>query len=755
MNKALLAYKNPELPIDERVNDLLKRMTLEEKVVQLYAINWESTLLDENGNFSLEDARRSHPHGAAYIGRVGMHNRGPAESAQLTNAVQRYLVEETRLGIPALVIDEALHGHMAFGSTSFPQAIALGSTWDPALVERVFSAAAAEMRARGGNYALTPVLDLARDPRWGRTEETYGEDPFLTARLGCAAVRGLQGARLPIEPDRVLATAKHFAVHGQPEAGTNSGPANYAERIVREQFLEPFRAAVMEAGVYTVMASYNEINGVPSHVNTWLLEQVLRREWGFQGLVCSDGNGVDELVFLHRVAVDQAEAARKSLAAGVDIELGGCFATLLEQVKDGKVLQALLDRAVGRMLRAKFMLGLFENPYCDPQAAADVTNCAAHQALALEAARKAAVLLKNQGGLLPLDERALKRIAVIGPNAAQLHLGGYSVDPGRGVSILDGIRARVPAVEVTYAEGCRITDDARGWQDWWRDEIIPPNPQEEEARITEAVEAARGCDLAVLVVGENESICREGWSREHLGDRDTLDLAGRQDELIHAVVETGVPVVLVLVNGRPLSINYAAAHVPAILECWYLGQESGTAVAEILFGDVNPGGKLPITFPRTVGQIPAYYYHKPSGRRGYVFSDASPLFHFGHGLSYTTFAYSHLQVSPQCIRPAESATLSVRVTNTGARAGDEVVQFYLRDQVSSLTRPVKELRGFERISLQPGESRTVHFTVSPAALQFLGPDMQPVVEPGLFDLMVGGSSAEVQSVTLEVVGDEA
>ncbi len=750
------SYRNPDLPIDQRVADLLGRMTLAEKLAQMSIFPGNiaedvDSLLDEAGRLDVPRARAAWPHGVGAIGRLGLH-RSPGDTARLYNDIQRLLIEQTRLGIPALFVDEALHGLMAQGSASFPQAIALASTWDPSLVQEVFTAAAAEMRARGGNYALTPVLDLARDPRWGRSEETYGEDPHLAATIGVAAVRGLQGDGLPIAADRVLATAKHFAVHGQPEAGCNGGPTNFAQRDIREVFLRPFQAAVVEAGVQSVMASYNEIDGIPAHVNHWLLGDVLRGEWGFQGFVASDGYGIHQLISEHHVAADTADAARQTLLAGVDFELDEAFPTLLAQVRAGVVPEAAIDQAAGRVLRAKFLLGLFEQPYVDLAQAERITNCQAHQELALRAAQRALVLLKNDG-LLPLDASNLRTLAVIGPNAADLHLGGYSVDHGRGRSVLDGLRARLDGqAQVLYAEGCRITEGAQGWQGWWDDAVTPADPAEDDARIAEAVEVARQADVVLLVLGENESTCREGWSAEHLGDRDTLDLPGRQDDLARAVLATGTPVVVLLLNGRPLSVVELAERAPAILEGWYLGQETGSAVADVLFGDVNPGGKLPITFPRSVGQLPAFYNHKPSARRGYLFHSNAPLFPFGHGLSYTTFAYGNLRVTPERIAPDDQAVVRVDVTNTGKRAGDEVVQLYLRDQVSSVTRPVMELKGFRRITLQPGETLTVEFGLGPEQLQFLDTQMQWVVEPGLFDVMIGGSSAQVQTVVLEVAG---
>lgn len=748
------AYRNPGLPVAPRVADLLGRMTLEEKVAQLYSVHLDAgELCNPDGSFSAEKARQLLPHGASHLGRPGL-KRSPRATAELTNAIQRYLVEETRLGIPALFSDEALHGLMAQGATSFPQAIGLASTWDPDLLERVFSAAGHEARARGSNYVFTPVLDLAREPRWGRTEETYGEDPHLVTRLGVAAIRGLQGRETNIDDQHVLATAKHFAAHGQPEGGTNAAPANFSERILREQFLPPFQAAVMEAGVGSVMASYNEIDGIPVHANRWLLGQVLREEWGFQGLLTSDGMGINDLLRLHHVVETPEEAARLALETGIEVELGDAslYPGLVAQVEAGLVDISLVDAAVSRVLRAKFLLGLFDRPYVDPEHAEQINNCTAHRALALEAAHKAIILLKNEGNLLPLDPANLGSMAVIGPNAATVHMGGYSGDPGRKISILDGIRAKVgDRVRVEYAEGCRITENHTGcYEAWIEDPVILSDPAEDAARIAEAARVAAGCDLAVVVLGDTESTCREAWSPEHPGDRDSLDLPARQNDLVEALLATGVPLVVVLINGRPATINRIAETVPAILEGWYLGQETGTAVADVLFGEVNPGGKLPITFPRSIGQLPVYYYQKPSGKRGYLFSSTAPLFPFGHGLSYTTFAYGNLRVEPARIPPDGRATVRVEVTNTGDRAGDEVVQLYIRDQVCSVTRPVLELKGFRRIGLQPGETQTVAFELGPEALSFLDGKMQRVVEPGRFDVLVGGSSARLDGTILEV-----
>jgi beta-glucosidase len=751
-----LPYRDPSLPAGARTADLLSRMTVAEKCAQLVS---DFGMDSPDGVFSAEAARAAFPHGAG-IANTHHRSRGVRATVRYMNALQAFLRDETRLGIPALGFGEGLHGYMAHEATSFPQAIGLASAWDPGLQERVFAAVAREMRARGAHYVLSPMLDVARDPRWGRTEETYGEDPYLVARLGVAAVCGLQGDTSTagpdelLAPDKVIATAKHFAAHGAPEAGANCAPANVAERLLREELLAPFEAAVREGGIGSVMASYNEINGIPSHVNRWLLGDVLRGEWGFAGLVVSDGWGVDDLYRLHRVAASPADAAVKAFRSGVEAELGRTFLTLEQAVAAGEISLAALDSAVGKVLELKFRLGLFENPFVDEEQAVATTNSAGHRALALEAARRCLVLLKNQGKLLPLDPATLNSIAVIGPNADALRLGGYSGDPGCGVTVLEGIRARLNGrAKVLYAEGCGITRAPASSHDaWFADEVIPADSARDEALIAEAVRTAQRSEVALLVLGDNQQTCREGWSAQHLGDRDSLDLPGRQEELLRRVSATGRPTVLLLLGGRPASIGFAAAHVPAILEGWYLGQATGTAVAEVLFGDTGPGGKLPITFPRAAGQIPAYYYHKPSARRGYVLGDATPLYPFGHGLGYTTFDYTGLRLSRAEIRAGDTTDLAVDVINTGERTGDEVIQLYIQDRLSSLvTRPVKLLKGFRRITLAPGESRTVTFRVGPEALEYLDEEMRRTVEPGEFALTVGGSSETRLEVTLTVV----
>ncbi|HET7259560.1 MAG TPA: glycoside hydrolase family 3 N-terminal domain-containing protein [Candidatus Acidoferrum sp.] len=751
------AYRNPKLPIEQRLSDLIGRMTLEEKVAQLEGV-WEnrqfmktpeSRFVDDNGKFLPERAAVLLKDGIGEMSRPS-EGRGPREMAEFTNTMQKWLRENTRLGIPVLFHDECLHGHVAQKGTSYPQAIGLASTWDPGLVHDVFTATAAEARARGAQECLAPVLDLARDPRWGRTEETYGEDPYLVSRIGVAAIEGFQGPGPFVDKSHVMATAKHFAVHGQPEAGTNVAPGNYSERVIREYWLKPFEAAVKEGHVQSVMASYNEVDGIPSHSNRHLLIDILRHEWGFRGVLVSDYFGITELIRIHHVVGTKEEAAKLALESGVDVELPfpDAFPSLIEQVKEGKVAEATIDRALTNFLREKFLAGLFDDPYVDPDYAEKITNNADHQKLALQAALETITLLKNQDHLLPLDPSKYKRIAVIGPNAADVHLGGYSDKPGRGVSILQGIKNRVgPGTEVLYSEGTKITETL---PDWDADKVVLGDPELNAKRIAEAVKTAQKADVIVLVLGENEQTSREAWAPEHKGDRDDLALLGNQDDLAKAMLATHKPVVVILLHGRPDAITYLAQNVPAILDGWYLGQEGGTAAAEVLFGDYNPGGKLPITVPRSVGQLPDYYYQKPSAKREYLGSTTEPLYPFGWGLSYSTFKYDTPRVTPETIGPEGTARVSVNVTNTSKVRGDEVVQLYIRDEISSVTRPVKELRGFRRITLDAGEARTVEFTLGFDELSFLNRDMRRVVEPGTFKIMVGGNSVDLMETKLNV-----
>ncbi|MEJ1970257.1 MAG: glycoside hydrolase family 3 N-terminal domain-containing protein [Rhizomicrobium sp.] len=755
---AVPLYKDATQPIPARVEDLLRRMTLEEKVAQIGTVwNNKDTMLKPDGSFDPAKAGAALPYGVGQIARPGDlegtkltgRGRDTRTATALINAIQHWAVEHTRLGIPVFFHEEGLHGAVVVDGTSFPQAIALASTWDPELVRRVNAVTGRELAARGVSEALSPVVDVARDPRWGRIEETFGEDPYLVGEMGVAAIQGLQGDTLPLGPDHVFATLKHMTGHGQPESGTNVGPAPYGERTLREFFFPPFEEAVRRTNVRAVMASYNEIDGVPSHVNTWLLTGVLRGEWGYQGAVVSDYFAIEQLADIHHVAADHAAAAIRSLRAGVDLDNpnGASFSTLVASVHAGLVTEKDIDAAVRRFLTLKFQAGLFEHPYHDEAAADALTGNAEADALAADAARRAIVLLKNDG-TLPLA-KTIKTLAVIGPNAQGIHLGGYSGVPRKTVDILAGIKAKLGAgVNVVYAEGDRITESS----EWGADAVALADPAQNRRRIADAVKVARTADAIVLVLGDTEQTSREAWADNHLGDRDSLDLVGQQDELANAIFALGKPVVVVLINGRPLSVVNVAAKANALVEGWYLGQETGTAMADVLFGDANPGGHLPVTIARSVGQLPMFYNYKPSAHRGYLFDTTAPLFPFGWGLSYTTFDISSPRLSAAAIKPDGSVTVSVDVKNTGARAGDEVVQLYLHQQVASVTRPVKELKGFQRVTLKPGETRTVTFTVGPHELRLWNIDMKRVVEPGAFDVMVGANSQDLKTAILTVTG---
>ena len=757
-----LPYKNPDLPAARRVKDLLSRMTLEEKAAQMMCV-WQKkaeTLVDADGNFDLHKAKAAfkHGHGLGQVGRPSDAGKGKnaRQMAELTNAIQKFFVENSRLAIPVIFHEECLHGHAAIDATSFPQPIALGATFDTDLIESLFTMTAEEARLRGTHQALTPVVDVARDPRWGRVEETYGEDPYLVSRLGIAAVRGFQGDASFSDKKRVIATLKHFAAHGQPESGMNCAPVNVSERVLRETFLFTFKEALDKGGAISVMASYNEIDGVPSHASKWLLRDVLRKEWGFKGFVVSDYYAIWELGYRpdthgHFVAKDKKESCALAVRAGVNIELPepDCYLHLVELVRKGVLKESELDDLVAPMIFWKFQMRLFDDPYVDPEEAERVVGCDGNRELALQAAQKSITLLKNENDLLPLDLNKLQSIAVIGPNANRSLLGGYSGAPKHNVTVLDGIRAKVgKRVKVLYSEGCKITLGGS----WNQDEVTPSNPDEDRKMIAQAVRVARRADVIVLAIGGNEQTSREAWSLNHLGDRTSLDLIGRQEELVKAMIATGKPVVVFLFNGRPLSINYVSQEAPAIFECWYLGQETGRAVADCLFGDVNPSGKLPITIPRSAGHLPAFYNYKPSARRGYLFDDVSPLYAFGYGLSYTTFAVENVRLARKKINRDGSTRVLADVTNTGKRDGAEVVQMYVRDLVSSVTRPIKELKGFQKVELQPGETKAVAFDIKPESLAFYDVNMKRVVEPGEFEIMIGNSSrdSDLRKVILTV-----
>lgn len=756
---------------DAKVEALLADMTLDEKLAQISCIWFDKAkVLNSDGAFNPEKMKAAFPHGIGCFARpqdtFGMEDQGenrdpndssvvrkmsartPSETVTLINAIQKWHIEESRLGIPTLFHEEGLHGFQGRYATAFPQSIALAATFDPDLIEEVYSVTAREIRIRGAHHVLSPVVDIALDPRWGRIEETYGEDPYLVSRMGVASITGFQGKGFPIADDKVLTTLKHMTGHGQPEGGMNVGPSQISERVLRETFFPPFEAAIKEAGAASVMASYNEIDGIPSHANPWLLNDILRGEWGFDGVVVADYFAINELDRRHHVVNDIGEAGALSLKSGVDLELpdGIAFYALKEKIEAGKYDVKYVDQAVRRVLEMKIRGNVFETPYADGAKADALTGNQEARDLALEAAKKAAVLLKNKDNILPLDDSKYNKIAVIGPNANITVLGGYSDEPRQTVSILDGLKAKLGEDKIIHAQGVTLTDN----RSWWDDEVNLADRDQNLSDIYKAVAVAKDADLIILAIGGDESTSREAWSETHPGDRNDITLIGEQKELVDALAKTGKPMVSVVISGRPLSLENVEDELDAILYGWILGQETGTAVADLLFGDANPSGKMPVTVPRNVGQIPAFYNHKPTARRGYAFADVSPLYVFGEGMSYTTFEISEPTLSAATIAADGTANVSVTVTNTGVVAGDEVVQMYLRDKVSSVTRPVKELKGFKRVSLEPGASETVTLPITKEALQFYNRDMKRVVEPGEFDIMVGNSSENVQTITLTV-----
>lgn len=757
-------------PVSDRVTHLLSQMTREEKLAQIVAV-WVTQVLDDQRQFDETKARQELAHGIGHITRVAAASfSDPQTSARLANRIQRFLVENTRLGIPAIVHEESCAGFMARGATTFPQAIGLGAAWNPDLVAEMTAVIRQQIRAAGGHQALGPVLDITREPRWGRVEETFGEDPYLTTQIGLAYVRGMQTEDLS---RGVAATAKHFVAHGLPEGGRNWSPVLVGARELREVFVTPFKA-VIEAGIGSVMNAYHELDGIPLGGSREMMMDLLRDELGFGGVVSSDYYTLRTLVDYHRVARDASDAARLGLEAGIDIELPArdCYGEPLRQALErGDVKMDLVDAAVARILTLKFELGLFEQPYVDEGVVLTVYNTPEQLALSRRLAQQSIVLLKNEG-VLPLP-KTLQRIAVIGEHASSARLlqGDYhypahldhmvhaNVSPDapnpqqaaraairwdehlpETTTVLEAIRAAVSSqTEVRYARGGGPgSSDTSG--------------------IEEAVRAATGADAAVVVVGDLSGLgagCTVGESL----DSASLRLPGSQQALIESIHATGTPVVLVLVTGRPYDLSWADAHLPAVIEAWFPAQEGGNAIADVLFGDVSPSGRLPISFPRSVGQLPVFYNHKPSGGRShwqgqYIDSPSTPLYAFGHGLSYTRFSYSDLRLSETEVSPTGSVTVSVRVTNTGDRAGEEVVQLYVSDPIASVTRPVKQLKGFARAALQPGETKTVRFDLDVRHLAFYNADMQFVVEPGEIGVLIGASSEDIRAqASFTIVGE--
>jgi beta-glucosidase len=706
--------------IEKRIDALLARMTLAEKLGQLQQLDGEA-----NGN--------SRPEHRDLIRKGLLGSTLNVRGVERTNELQRIAMTEARLKIPVLFAFDVIHGYR----TVFPVPLGEASSWDPAAAQRSASVAASEAAASGVRWTFAPMVDIARDARWGRIVEGSGEDPYLGAAMARARVRGFQGTNYRA-PEKIVACAKHWVAYGAAEAGRDYNTTDISERTLREIYFPPFKAA-LDAGAGTFMSAFNDLNGVPASANPFTLTKVLRGEWRFDGFVVSDYTSVQELIN-HGLAANEMEAARLAINAGVDMEMVSRLYNKYgaQLLKEGKLSQVTLDEAVRRILRIKFRLGLFEQPYTDESRERTTLLSRENLAAAREIAGRSMVLLKNERETLPLD-KGTRSIAVIGPLADSQRdvLGSWTGD-GRtedAVTLLTGIKAIVsPATKVTYAKGCEVNDDST-------------------AGIADAVRAARDADVAIVAVGESADMSGEASSRS------SLDLPGRQLDLVKAIQATGKPTVVVLMNGRPLTINWVAENVPAILETWFAGTQAGNAIADVLFGDVNPGGKLPLTFPRAVGQEPLYYNHMNTGRppdannkytSKYLDVPWTPLYPFGYGLSYTQFSLTNLHLSAQRISPAGRLTVSVEVENTGKRAGDEVVQLYIRDVAASLTRPVKELKGFERITLRPGERRRVSFTLAPEQLGFYNREMRFVVEPGEFKIMVGTNSESGLGASFEV-----
>ena len=754
-SKSILPYKDKTLPISARVSDLVGRMTIEEKVGQLLCtLAWDYYEIDGNKvnvseKFKQElKAKQMGMLWATYRAdpwtkKTLANGLNPELAAKAGNALQKYVIENTRLGIPLFLAEEAPHGHMAIGTTVFPTGLGLAATWSENLATEEGEVIAREIRLQGGHISYGPVLDLARDPRWSRVEETLGEDPVLSGYIGAAEVKGLGGGDLT-KPFSTLATLKHFIAYGVPEGGQNGGQSVVGQRELLDCFLPPFRR-VIDAGAMSVMTSYNSMDGIPSSCNKYLLTDVLRNQWNFKGIVVSDLYSIDGIFHTHHVAPTLQDAGVMSLNAGVDVDLGAnAFAQLCDAVKSGKVSEAKVDTAVARVLRMKMEMGLFEHPYVNPQAVSQGVHTAKDVDVARRVAQASITLLKNENGLLPLKRDV--RVAVIGPNADNRYnmLGDYTAPQpdSRVKTILDGVRSKLPEADVTYVKGCAIRDTA-------------------SENINEAVAAARRSDVVIVAVGgssardfktsykdtgaavaDNHSVsdmeCGEGF------DRASLSLLGLQPRLLKELKATGKPMVVVYIEGRPLDKQWAAENADALLTAYYPGQEGGMAIADVLFGDYNPAGRLPVTVARGVGQLPVYYNKRRPAAHDYVEMPSSPLYPFGFGLSYTHFDYSNLNVSKA---DGDDYKVEFDVSNTGNRDGEEVAQLYVTDEFASVVQPVIQLKHFLRVSIPQGATRHVSFMLTPDDLAITGADTKRKVEPGDFDILVGASSADIRLKT--------
>ena len=750
---SLPAYKDPSLSIDIRLSDLLSRMTLEEKVGQLLCpLGWEmyeihgsevhpsgkfKQLIKERNAGMLWATYRADP----WTKKTLANGLNPELAAKAGNALQKYVMENTRLGIPMFLAEEAPHGHMAIGATVFPTGIGMAATWSLELVKEVGQVIAKEIRSQGGHISYGPVLDLTRDPRWSRVEETFGEDPVLSGILGASMVDGLGGGNLS-QKYATIATLKHFLAYAVPEGGQNGNYASVGIRDLHQNFLPPFRKAI-DAGALSVMTSYNSIDGIPCTSNHYLLTQLLRNEWKFCGFVVSDLYSIEGIHESHFVALTKENAAIQSVTAGVDVDLGGdAYTNLCHAVQSGQMDKAVIDTAVCRVLRMKFEMGLFEHPYVDPKIAAKTVRRKEHIELARKIAQSSITLLKNENSILPLS-KTINKVAVIGPNADNRYnmLGDYTApqEDSNVKTVLDGILTKLSPFRVEYVRGCAIRDTTVN-------------------EIEQAIEAARRSEVVIVVVGgssardfktsyketgaavaEEGSVsdmeCGEGF------DRASLSLLGRQQELLESLQKTGKPLIVVYIEGRPLEKNWASEYADALLTAYYPGQEGGNAIADVLFGDYNPSGRLPISVPRSVGQIPVYYNKKAPRNHDYVEMSSFPLYSFGYGMSYTTFEYSDLQVVQKSARCFE---VSFKVKNTGKYDGEEVSQLYMRDEYASVVQPMKQLKHFERFHLKKGEEKKVTFVLTEEDFFLVNYTLKKVVESGNFHLMIGAASNDIR-----------
>ncbi|MBK1876444.1 glycoside hydrolase family 3 N-terminal domain-containing protein [Pelagicoccus mobilis] len=738
-------YRDPNASIEERVEDLISRMTLAEKAAQVQAVSLRDSTAAEEGGI-VQAVRDGISEGIGQIENT-FDPRTPIESVREVNDLQRILLEETRLGVPALIGSECAHGHAGQESTILPVPIAMASSWNVELVEKAFDVAGREARARGAHEAHTPVLDLGRDPRWGRIEETLGEDTHLVTQMGLAAVSGLQGGR-DGDPGstHVISAPKHFAGYGQVVGGRNFAATPIDSLTMADEVYPPFKAVVQEAKARGMMASHCEVDGVPAHGNRRLLTDLLREKWGFNGYVVSDYNDVPRLEFFQRVAETVEDACDMALTAGMDMDLpvGAGYANLIKAIEIRPELEKELDVSVRRILSLKFELGLFENPFVDEQAVQEIVDCAEHRKVAEDIALESIVMLRNEGGILPLKKAALRKVAVVGPNADSKQVGNYTVGRSEISSFLDGIKgAAGDDLEISHARGCSIAE--LGW-DGSQTTLSQKTLAEEEDSIEKAVALASAADVAVVCVGGTTETSREAFYVDGIkGDRATLDLLGNQLELVKRVVETGTPTVVVLQGGRPYSIPEIAGMSVALLNTFYLGQANGDALAKVLFGDCSPSGRLPVTIARSVGQLPMYYSQKRiSFYKDYLDEEPGPLYPFGFGLSYTEFEYSELRLKSVQVPMSETVELSLKIRNKGACDGQEVVQVYLRDRVASVVRPDKLLVFFKKVFLEVGAETTIKIVLCPEKhMSFSGRTGERIVEKGWFDLEIGGSSVDI------------